>query len=167
MIACPGGCFVHFEGADCDFVTRKPGDVTGMSGFVAILVWHVSCHGFMSKDLAVLLTNPKPKSMEVVEIPDTREEFRILHTRRHSQTAVMRLQPGGASSPHPSVHHDSEQTVLVLDGELVADIEGEKTIIGPRESLIIPAGASHRLLNHGEVTVVAFTVYSPPAYPAG
>ncbi len=103
--------------------------------------------------------------MDVVEIPQMREEFRILQTRKHSQTAVMHLEPGKATSKKPSVHPDSEQTILILEGELVAEVEGEQFIVGPHESLIIAAGARHRLVNQGEVAAVAFTVYAPPVYP--
>ncbi|MBK1883227.1 cupin domain-containing protein [Luteolibacter pohnpeiensis] len=105
--------------------------------------------------------------MHAIDLPKMKSDFRILETRRHSQTAVMRLEPGGVSSKRPSVHPDSEQTLFIIEGELVAEIEDHPIIIRRNESLIIPAGSRHRILNYSEESAVAFTVYSPPAYPVG
>jgi mannose-6-phosphate isomerase-like protein (cupin superfamily) len=102
--------------------------------------------------------------MHVVDVRDSAGEFRILQTTALSQLAVMRLVQGGATSEKPSVHPRSDQTVMLLEGGLTAEIGGEVGELGPGEAVVVPAGVPHRFLQRGSGTALAFTVYSPPAY---
>lgn len=104
--------------------------------------------------------------MNLADIFQCREEFMILQTTRRTQTAMMRLAAGQASSDRMSVHPDSDQVVLLLEGRLIAEVGGEQRLLTPGNSLVIPAGTQHRLTNTGPKPVFAFTTYSPPAYPA-
>ena len=105
--------------------------------------------------------------MDLESIYSSFEDFRILQTRRHSQTAVIRLEPGGFTSEGMNSHPDSEQIVLVLEGEMMAEVGDERKAVAKGQSLIIVAGVPHRLTNESGGPVFAFTVYAPPAYPPG
>jgi mannose-6-phosphate isomerase-like protein (cupin superfamily) len=103
--------------------------------------------------------------MDLESIYSSYEEFRILQTRHHSQTAVIRLEPGKATAQDLQSHEGSEQIVLVLEGEFLAEIGDESSVVKKGESLVIGAGVRHKLTNQGEGTALAFTVYAPPVYP--
>lgn len=105
--------------------------------------------------------------MNVTRIQRSSEDFCILQTTERTQTATMRLEPGAASSDKLATHPHSDQVVLVLEGRVVAEIGHERTTLEPDHCLLIPAGTKHRFYNDSEATVFAFTVYGPPAYPAG
>lgn len=104
--------------------------------------------------------------MNLAHLSQSVEDFFVLQTTRNTQTAVMRLSPGAATSKRMETHSDSDQTVLLIEGELEAFVaDGVKTI-DAGTCLIVPAGTPHRFLNRSGQLAVAFTVYSPPAYAA-
>jgi mannose-6-phosphate isomerase-like protein (cupin superfamily) len=103
--------------------------------------------------------------MDIESIPESSESFRIIQTRQHTQTAVIHLNAKDSSSENKNTHSDSEQTIVVLEGQLSIEVGDESAVMMPRQSLIIPAGTPHRLFNDTDETVIAFTVYSPPVYP--
>lgn len=107
----------------------------------------------------------KPLTMDIESIDQTKQEFQILQTRHHSQTAVIRLDPGKATGKDKQDHSHSEQVVLVLQGEFLAEVGDETRTVTIGESLIIPAGVKHRLSNPGGEPALAYTVYAPPVYP--
>ncbi len=107
--------------------------------------------------------------MNILNIREATEEFHLLETAGRTQTATMRLVPGAATSGELETHPHSDQVVLVLEGEVVAEVVAEageeRTTLRVNDSVVIPAGVKHRFINEGAVTVFAFTVYGPPAYP--
>jgi mannose-6-phosphate isomerase-like protein (cupin superfamily) len=108
---------------------------------------------------------PYPLSaMNIANIHESSEDFHLLETTGRTQTATMTLKPGEATGEQPEAHPHSDQTVLVLDGELEAEVGMERETVRKGESLIIPAGVPHRLTNNRQQTAFAFTVYAPPAY---
>ncbi len=104
--------------------------------------------------------------MNTANIRESHDDFRVLQTTEHTQTASMRLKPGEATSDEPSTHEHSEQTVLVLEGEVVAEIDKEQQTLRAGQIVIVPPKTRHRFVNHGKTEVFAFTTYAPPAYPA-
>lgn len=76
----------------------------------------------------------------------------------------MTLAPGKASGPKGNEHPDSEQVLLVLEGEVFAEIGQEKATLRQGDIVIVPRGTAHRFVNHGGPKAVTFNVYSPPAY---
>ncbi|SRR5260221_11309820 len=102
--------------------------------------------------------------MNIANIRESSEDFHLLETTGRTQTATITLKPGEATSEGFSAHPHSDQTVVVLDGELVAEVGREHDVLRTGQSLIIPAGAKHRLRNEANETAFAFTVYAPPAY---
>ncbi len=77
---------------------------------------------------------------------------------------MMTLAPGKSSGPKGNEHPKSEQTLLVLEGEILADIGSEKRTLRKGDIVIVPPGAEHRFVNHGGSPAITFNVYAPPAY---
>jgi len=105
--------------------------------------------------------------MTVSNILDVKHWFEVLQTSERSQTAVMVLTAGGHSSEEMNVHQKSDQVLLLVEGELEAEIGGEKKSMITGDCCIVPAGTPHRFENRGKGRAVTFNVYSPPEYPAG
>ncbi len=105
--------------------------------------------------------------MKVANIFDATSWFQVLETTEKSQTAVMVLTPGKHSSEKMNVHEKSDQVLVLLEGELVAEVGGKKTAMRKGDSCIVPAGTPHRFDNPGTARAVTFNVYSPPEYAPG
>lgn len=91
--------------------------------------------------------------------------FQVLQTTDRSQTAVMTLKPGGESGSELNSHPDSDQVLLVVEGEVVAQVEGETTSLKKGDVVIVPRAAKHKFSNRTAAEAVTFSVYAPPAYP--
>jgi putative monooxygenase len=102
--------------------------------------------------------------VNITNIRESSEDFHLLQTTGRTQTATISLKTGEATSDGFNRHPHSDQTVVVLAGELVAEVGQEHEVVRTGQSLIIPAGVEHRLRNEAGDTAFAFTVYAPPAY---
>ena len=102
--------------------------------------------------------------MTVANIHEAKSWFEVLSTSVHSQTAVMVLTTGGHSSEEMNVHERSDQVLLVVEGEVNAEVGGQKRTMSKGDSCIVPAGTPHRFENLGNDKAVTFNVYSPPEY---
>ena len=98
-------------------------------------------------------------------IYQAKEWFRVLQTTKRSQTAVMTLGPGQSSGDEPEAHASSDQVLLLIHGELSAEIGGKRSRMKAGDVVIIPPRVKHRFTNRGEQPAVTFSVYSPPEYP--
>jgi mannose-6-phosphate isomerase-like protein (cupin superfamily) len=103
--------------------------------------------------------------MNTANIRESAEEFHLLVTTGRTQTATMTLPPGAATSEEPNTHPHSDQVVLILEGEALAEVGDGRTTLKKDNCVTIPAGVKHRFINEENQTVFAFTVYGPPAYP--
>lgn len=104
--------------------------------------------------------------MNASNIRDVHAWFQVLQTTSRSQTAVMTLSSGRQSSEEMNVHANSDQVLLVVEGEVEAEVGGDKRLMRSGDSCIVPAGTRHRFKNAGKEKAVTFNVYSPPEYPA-
>jgi mannose-6-phosphate isomerase-like protein (cupin superfamily) len=95
----------------------------------------------------------------------TKSRFKVLQTTKHSQTAVMTLGPGQSSGEEPEAHQGSEQTLLVVEGELQALIAGKRSRMKNGDVVVIPAKTKHKFTNLGSDPAVTINVYCPPEYP--
>jgi mannose-6-phosphate isomerase-like protein (cupin superfamily) len=102
--------------------------------------------------------------MNVTNIRDAESWFQVIHTTKQSQSAVMTLQPHGKSSEDLNVHEKSDQVVLIVEGEIEAEIAGKTRKLKTGDTCIIPAGTPHRLTNPGAKKALTFNVYTPPEY---
>lgn len=57
--------------------------------------------------------------------------------------------------------HDEEQLVIVMEGEIEYDLEGERTTVGAGASLLIPPGVPHGARTMGS-PCYEIDVFSPP-----
>ncbi|GEP45611.1 cupin domain-containing protein [Brevifollis gellanilyticus] len=105
--------------------------------------------------------------MNISNIRESSEDFHLLETTGRTQSATMTLKPGEASSDQLEVHPHSDQVLLVLEGEVVAEVDGERQVMQKGDCITIPADVRHRFINEGHETVFTFTVYGPPAYETG
>lgn len=104
--------------------------------------------------------------MHLSNIKDATAWFEVLQTSGRAQTAMMNLEPGGASGEKAEAHKASDQVLLLLEGELTGEVGDEKCELKKGDVLLIPAGVKHRFVNRGEQRAVTFNVYSPPEYPS-
>ena len=102
--------------------------------------------------------------MTIANIRDVARGFKVLQTTQKSQTAMMVLEVGGASSEEENVHENSDQILLVIEGEVHGEIGKEKKVLREGDFCLIPAGTPHRFENKGEKKAVTFNVYAPPEY---
>jgi mannose-6-phosphate isomerase-like protein (cupin superfamily) len=105
-------------------------------------------------------------AFHVTNLHDAQSWFQVLQTTKLSQSAVMTLKPHADSSEEMNTHEKSDQVVLVLEGEIAAEVGKLKRTLKKGDTCIIPAGTPHRLSNPGKVQAVTFSVYAPPEYPA-
>jgi mannose-6-phosphate isomerase-like protein (cupin superfamily) len=104
--------------------------------------------------------------MDVANIKDAKEWFEVLQTSDKSQTAIMTLESGKSAGAKEG-HKNSDQVLLLLEGELGGEVGEEKATLKKGDVLLIPAGVKHRFTNGGTMPAVTFNVYAPPEYPAG
>jgi len=90
--------------------------------------------------------------------------FEIFQTTALSQTAVMTLGPGESSSQDLNTHPKSDQSLIVLEGRLLAEVGSDTAQMGRGDVVTVPAGTPHRFANCFQEKAVTFSVYSPPAY---
>lgn len=102
--------------------------------------------------------------MNLKNLGEAKDWFSVLQTSDKTQTAVMTLNPGQSSGDKPEAHENSEQVLLVLQGEVQADIHGEKKTMRERDVVVIPAGVPHKFTNASQNRVMTFNTYSPPEY---
>ncbi len=103
--------------------------------------------------------------MDVKNVGEAKEWFEVLQTGERSQTAMMTLQPEDATGANAEAHENSDQVLLVLDGELTGQVGDKKPNLKKGDVIVITAGTKHRFVNRGTMPAVTFNVYSPPAYP--
>jgi mannose-6-phosphate isomerase-like protein (cupin superfamily) len=102
--------------------------------------------------------------MEVKNIREVTDWFAVLQTTERTQTAMMTLKAGKSSGSKPEGHKDSDQVLLVLEGEVEGEI-GEETITMKKgDVIVIPAGTRHKFSNRSSADAVTFNTYSPPEY---
>jgi mannose-6-phosphate isomerase-like protein (cupin superfamily) len=106
-------------------------------------------------------------SITLANVHQVKEGFEVLQTTKQSQTAVMILTPGADSSEKMNVHKKSDQVLLLLEGELQAEVGLKKSVLRAGDSCIVPAGTPHRFENKGKARALTFNVYSPPEYSPG
>ncbi|HYY12971.1 MAG TPA: cupin domain-containing protein [Chthoniobacterales bacterium] len=105
--------------------------------------------------------------MKVRNIGEAKHWFQVLQTGQRSQTAMMTLEPGDETGEKAEAHKNSDQVLLMLEGELSGEVGDDRPQLKRGDVIVVPAGVKHRFVNRGDTPAVTFNVYSPPAYPAG
>ena len=104
------------------------------------------------------------REIKVAHVLKSRRFFEVLQTAGRTQTAAMTLAPGQATGPMSNEHPKSDQVLLVLAGQVTAQIGNRRRTLKRGDSLIVPAGVRHRFVNRSTRPAKTFNVYGPPAY---
>jgi mannose-6-phosphate isomerase-like protein (cupin superfamily) len=83
-------------------------------------------------------------AVPVGNIHDAKSWFAVIHTTKRSQSAVMTLKPDDSSSEELNKHGKSDQVVLVIEGEIEAEIAGHKRKLKQGDTCIIPAASDEK-----------------------
>jgi len=97
-------------------------------------------------------------------IREATARFEVLQTIKPTQTAMMTLKPGHSSGGHKEGHKNSDQVLLVLEGEVEGEIADDTIKLDKGDVIVIPAGTKHKFTNRASVDAVTFNTYSPPEY---
>src|SRR5437879_2119669 len=100
--------------------------------------------------------------MNVKNIREASDWFEVLQTTKRTQRAVMTLKRGKSSGSEPEGHKDSDQVLLVLEGEVKGEIADETITLREGDVIVIPAGTRHKFSNCSSADTVTFNIYSPP-----
>ncbi|MEO6200475.1 MAG: cupin domain-containing protein [Cryobacterium sp.] len=87
------------------------------------------------------------------------------HSAGKGQLEVLRgsLKPGGSSSAEPW-SHPAEECVVVVEGTLVAEVQGKRYSLAEGDSAHFNSRLPHRLLNEGDSIATFILAATPPSY---
>ena len=88
----------------------------------------------------------------------------VLYTAQHCQLVVMALQPGEEIG---SEIHTLDQFFRVEEGAGEAVLDGVRTPIRAGFAILVPAGATHNIINTGGSPLKLYTLYAPPNHRDG
>jgi mannose-6-phosphate isomerase-like protein (cupin superfamily) len=94
------------------------------------------------------------------------DNFRkVLYTGSSSQLVLMSLRPGEDIGEEV---HDVDQFFRVESGQGAAVLDGAEYQLEDGSSLVVPAGATHNVINTSEDEALKlYTIYSPPEHKDG
>jgi mannose-6-phosphate isomerase-like protein (cupin superfamily) len=99
---------------------------------------------------------------DTVENTDFR---RVLYTGENLQLVLMSLKPGEEIGEE--VHEKIDQFFRFEAGTGKAIVNGEEYDVEDGDSVIIPAGSNHNIINTGEEDLKLYTIYAPPHHKDG
>jgi mannose-6-phosphate isomerase-like protein (cupin superfamily) len=92
-------------------------------------------------------------------------DFRqVLYTAKHCQLVVMALKP---KEEIGSEVHKLDQFFRVEEGTGEAVLDGVRTAIRAGFAIVVPAGATHNIVNTGSAPLKLYTLYAPPNHRDG
>ena len=89
---------------------------------------------------------------------------RVVYTAKNCQLVIMALRPKEEIGAEV---HTLDQFFRVEEGTGTAVLDGVSTAIKPGFAVLVPAGATHNVINTGPVTLKLYTLYSPPNHRDG
>lgn len=97
--------------------------------------------------------------MDAFTLPPSLEDFFRLQLDPMSRAGILRLEQGKASSERQQVDPEHTQSLLLIEGEMLVEVDGMAgEIMRSGSSLTVPKGVKHRFINRGNRPAVAFTV---------
>ncbi|WP_374943272.1 cupin domain-containing protein [Sphingomonas sp.] len=102
---------------------------------------------------------------DMVELANANDFFQKEVYRDANVQIVLMSIPAGEDIGTES--HRADQTTFFVDGEGQAVVDGHRTKVTPNHMIVIPKGAEHNIVNRGDGALKLFSVYAPPAEPAG
>src|SRR3989344_549509 len=94
------------------------------------------------------------------------ENFRqVLYTASHSQLVLMTLKPGEEIGEEV---HDVDQFFRFERGTGKSVVDGNEYVVGDGDSIVVPAGARHNIINTSDSELLnLYTIYSPANHRDG
>ena len=86
---------------------------------------------------------------------------KVLYTGKHSQLVVMSLKPGEDIGQEV---HEVDQFLRIEKGKGKAVLNGVEYNIEDDFAIVVPAGATHNVINGNESEMKLYTIYSPPEH---
>jgi len=83
---------------------------------------------------------------------------------KNIQVVLMSIAPGEDIGEET---HRADQATFFVAGHGQAVVDGDKAAVSPGHMVVIPQGAKHNIRNTGTEPLKLFSVYAPPAEPAG
>jgi mannose-6-phosphate isomerase-like protein (cupin superfamily) len=80
--------------------------------------------------------------------------------------AVMEFVVDGQFSPPPHIHHQHEEVIYVLEGEMALLVRDETVVLGPGAAFVTPIGLPHTFSNAGTGTLRFLLTISPASHLA-
>jgi transcriptional regulator with XRE-family HTH domain len=80
------------------------------------------------------------------------------------EVVVARFEPGGSTGDEPYTHGDSEELLLVIEGEVHVQLGTEIHELATGDSVHYQSSTPHRVSNPGDETAEVMFVISPPSY---
>lgn len=107
-----------------------------------------------------------PFNEDIVKKAKANTYFReVLATGPNSQIVVMSIPPGGDIGDE--VHEDVDQTLVFVQGEGEAILDGQKSAVSVDRLVHVPAGTRHNFVNTGSTDLRLYTIYAPPEHAPG
>ena len=89
---------------------------------------------------------------------------RVLYTAKYCQLVLMALKPKEEIGEEV---HKLDQFFRVEEGSGEAVLDGVRTAIRAGFAIVVPAGATHNIVNTGNTELKLYTLYSPPNHRDG
>ena len=80
------------------------------------------------------------------------------------EVVVARFEPGGSTGEEPYTHGDSEELLLVVEGEVHVQLDTEVHELAAGDSVHKQSSTPHRVSHPGDETAQVMFVISPPSY---
>ncbi|MCL5774804.1 MAG: cupin domain-containing protein [Patescibacteria group bacterium] len=94
------------------------------------------------------------------------ENFRkVVHTGKFAQVVLMSLKKGEEIGLE--VHPHVDQFFRFEQGQGRVVVDAEEFAVEDGDSVMVPAGSQHNVINTGEGDLKLYTIYSPPNHPDG
>ena len=74
--------------------------------------------------------------------------------------------PAGSTVRPLHIHIDTEEVLLILDGEGEAWVDGETAFFKEGDAVLLPANSKHIVRNTGKGPLITASIFSPPTTPA-
>ena len=104
----------------------------------------------------------RKNSRRTITFPDRALQYQLLTPtlRGPFEVLAMDVVPGGESGEE-ALGHDSEECMLILNGEVEVELAGQWHALATGDSIYIQRNAPHRVVNHGAQTAEVLMVISP------
>jgi transcriptional regulator with XRE-family HTH domain len=80
------------------------------------------------------------------------------------EVVVARFEPGGSTGEEPYKHGDSEELLVVVEGEVHLQLDSDVHELAAGDSVQYQSSTPHRVSNPGDETAEVLFVISPPSY---